>query len=116
MDTPQDILRALGLNPDSLTGGTLSARSPIDGAELARVPEHTVAQAHSAITRARQASLAWREVPAPRRGELVRLFGDILRQHKRELGRLVSLEAGKIIAEGEGEVQEMIDICDFAVG
>jgi aldehyde dehydrogenase (NAD+) len=109
MDTPQDILRALGLNPESLTGGTLSARSPIDGAELARVHEHTVAQAHSAITRARQASLAWRAVPAPRRGALVR-------QHKRELGRLVSLEAGKIVAEGEGEVQEMIDICDFAVG
>ncbi|MGE8614284.1 MAG: aldehyde dehydrogenase family protein, partial [Achromobacter veterisilvae] len=59
MDTPQDILRALGLNPESLTGGTLSARSPIDGAELARVHEHTVAQAHSAITRAPQASLAW---------------------------------------------------------
>ncbi|OZI43139.1 L-piperidine-6-carboxylate dehydrogenase [Bordetella genomosp. 4] len=116
MDTPQEILRALGLNADSLTGGTLSARSPIDGAELARVHEHSAAQAHTAITRAHQASLVWRDVPAPRRGELVRLFGEILRQHKRELGRLVSLEAGKIIAEGEGEVQEMIDICDFAVG
>lgn len=116
MDTPQDILRALGLNPATLTGGTLIARSPIDGAELAQVHEHTVAQAHAAITRARQASLAWRDVPAPRRGELLRLFGEVLRQHKRELGRLVSLEAGKILAEGEGEVQEMIDICDFAVG
>ena len=78
--------------------------------------EHSVAQAHAAITRARQASLAWRDVPAPRRGELLRLFGETLRGHKRELGRLVSLEAGKILAEGEGEVQEMIDICDFAVG
>lgn len=116
MDTPQDILRALGLNPATLTGGTLTARSPIDGVELAQVHEHTVAQAHAAITRARQASLAWRDVPAPRRGELLRLFGETLRQHKRELGRLVSLEAGKIVAEGEGEVQEMIDICDFAVG
>jgi len=116
MDTPQDILRALGLNADVLTGGTLSARSPIDGTELARIREHNLAQAHAAITRSHQASLAWRDVPAPRRGELVRLFGDILRQRKRELGRLVSLEAGKIIAEGEGEVQEMIDICDFAVG
>ena len=116
MDTPQDILRALGLNPATLTGGTLVARSPIDGTELAQVHEHTVAQAHAAITRARQASLAWRDVPAPRRGELLRLFGEVLRQHKRELGRLVSLEAGKILAEGEGEVQEMIDICDFAVG
>ena len=116
MDTPQDILRNLGLNSSVLTGGTLIARSPIDGAELAQVREHTVAQAHSAITRARQASQAWRDVPAPRRGELIRLFGETLRQHKSELGRLVSLEAGKIVAEGEGEVQEMIDICDFAVG
>lgn len=116
MDTPQDILRALGLNPDALTGGTLTARSPIDGAELAQVHEHTVAQAHSAITRARQASLAWRDVPAPRRGELIRLLGETLRENKTALGRLVSLEAGKILAEGEGEVQEMIDICDFAVG
>ena len=116
MDTPQDILRALGLNPDALTGGTLTARSPIDGAELAQVHEHTVAQAHSAITRARQASLAWRDVPAPRRGELIRLLGETLRENKAALGRLVSLEAGKIVAEGEGEVQEMIDICDFAVG
>ena len=116
MDTSSDILRALGLDPAALTGGTLAARSPIDGAELARVREHSVAQAHAAITRARQASLAWRDVPAPRRGELLRLFGETLRGHKRELGRLVSLEAGKILAEGEGEVQEMIDICDFAVG
>ena len=116
MDTPQEILRALGLTADSLSGGTLIARSPIDGAELARVHEHTLAQAHAAITRAHQASQAWRDVPAPRRGELVRLFGEVLRQHKSELGRLVSLEAGKIVAEGEGEVQEMIDICDFAVG
>ncbi|NMK49432.1 aldehyde dehydrogenase family protein [Achromobacter sp. Bel] len=116
MDTPQDILRALGLNAAALTGGTLTARSPIDGAELAQVHEHTVAQAHSAITRARQASLAWRDVPAPRRGELIRLLGETLRENKTALGRLVSLEAGKIVAEGEGEVQEMIDICDFAVG
>lgn len=116
MDTPQTILQALGLSADALTGGTLTARSPIDGAELAQVHEHTVAQAHSAITRARQASLAWRDVPAPRRGELIRLLGETLRQNKTALGRLVSLEAGKILAEGEGEVQEMIDICDFAVG
>ncbi|WP_332611676.1 L-piperidine-6-carboxylate dehydrogenase [Achromobacter sp. ESBL13] len=116
MDTPQTILQALGLSADALTGGTLAARSPIDGAELAQVHEHTVAQAHSAITRARQASLAWRDVPAPRRGELIRLLGETLRQNKTALGRLVSLEAGKILAEGEGEVQEMIDICDFAVG
>src|SRR5699024_9592377 len=68
------------------------------------------------VERANQAFLTWRSVPAPRRGELVRLLGEELRAHKAELGRLVSLEAGKITAEGEGEVQEMIDICDFAVG
>ena len=116
MNTPQDILRALGLDEATLQGGTLAAHSPIDGARLAQVAEHSVAQAHAAITRARQASVAWRMVPAPRRGELVRLFGDTLRRHKQALGRLVSLEAGKILAEGEGEVQEMIDICDFALG
>ncbi len=116
MNTPQDILKALGLDASVLTGGTLNAHSPIDGAVLAQVHEHTVAQAHSVITHAHQASLAWRDVPAPRRGELIRLFGDVLRENKQALGRLVSLEAGKIVAEGEGEVQEMIDICDFAVG
>ena len=78
MDTSSDILRALGLDPAALTGGTLAARSPIDGAELAQVREPGVAQAHAAITRARQASLAWRDVP-PRRGELLRLFGETLR-------------------------------------
>jgi len=72
--------------------------------------------AGAAVARARQAFEAWREVPAPRRGELVRVFGGELRQHKAELGRLVSIEVGKIAAEGAGEVQEMIDICDFAVG
>lgn len=68
------------------------------------------------VERAEQAFRAWRQVPAPRRGELVRLFGEELRRHKAELGELVSWEAGKITQEGLGEVQEMIDICDFAVG
>ena len=66
--------------------------------------------------RAQEAFLAWRLVPPPRRGELVRLFGEELREEKEALGRLVTLEAGKILQEGLGEVQEMIDICDFAVG
>src|SRR3546814_5269635 len=66
--------------------------------------------------RAQAAFLAWRNVPAPRRGELIRLLGDELRANKQALGRVVSIEAGKILAEGEGEVQEMIDICDFALG
>ena len=116
METLTALLRELGLDPAALSNGSLPARSPIDGAILAQVPEHTVAQAHAAITRARHASHAWRDVPAPRRGELVRRYGETLRAHKSALGRLVALEAGKILAEGEGEVQEMIDICDFAVG
>ncbi|MHA4858165.1 aldehyde dehydrogenase family protein, partial [Enterococcus faecium] len=69
-----------------------------------------------AVRRAEAAFAAWKDVPAPRRGELVRLLGEELRAHKTELGRLVTLEAGKILSEGLGEVQEMIDICDYAVG
>jgi aldehyde dehydrogenase (NAD+) len=93
--------------------GDLPSRSPIDGGEIGRVP---LGDADAAIGRAQAAFLAWRLVPPPRRGELVRLFGDVLRAEKEPLGRLVSLECGKIAAEGQGEVQEMIDICDFAVG
>ena len=115
MDTSSDILRALGLDPAALTGGTLAARSPIDGAELARCAN--TAWPRRMPPSPAPARPAWPgATPAPRRGELLRLFGETLRGHKRELGRLVSLEAGKILAEGEGEVQEMIDICDFAVG
>lgn len=112
----QDLLQSLGLDTDTLTGGTLPVRSPIDGARLADPHPHDEAGARHMIAQAHAAFLAWREVPAPRRGELVRLFGEELRASKRDLGRLISLEAGKITAEGEGEVQEMIDICDFAVG
>ncbi|OWJ67026.1 L-piperidine-6-carboxylate dehydrogenase [Inquilinus limosus] len=111
-----DLIRSLGLDPDALTGGTLVVRSPVDGTEIARLHENTEADAAAAIERASNAFLNWRTVPGPRRGELVRLFGEELRAHKAELGRLVSIEAGKILQEGLGEVQEMIDICDFAVG
>jgi len=88
------------------------------GAEegIARIKEHSAEEVTEAIGRAQAAFLAWRVVPAPRRGELIRLFGEELRTHKALLGRLVSIEAGKILQEGLGEVQEMIDICDFAVG
>jgi len=107
-------LAALGVvMPD---GGDLVARTPIDGSITARLPVHTTADVTAAITRAHEAFLAWRLVPAPRRGELVRLFGDELRAHKDALAALVTLEAGKITAEAGGEVQEMIDICDFACG
>ncbi|HEY9346141.1 MAG TPA: aldehyde dehydrogenase family protein [Inquilinus sp.] len=111
-----DLIRGLGLDPDALTGGTLVVRSPVDGAEIARLYENTETDADAAIERASNAFLNWRTVPGPRRGELVRLLGEELRAHKTELGRLVSVEAGKILQEGLGEVQEMIDICDFAVG
>ena len=82
----------------------------------ARVAVTDAEGASAAIETAHAAFLAWRSVPAPRRGELIRLFGEELRAAKADLGRLVTLEAGKIVSEGLGEVQEMIDICDFAVG
>jgi aldehyde dehydrogenase (NAD+) len=112
----QDVLAALGLSGLDLAGGTLAVRSPIDGSEIARVREDDAAGVDAAITRAEAAFARWRLVPAPRRGELVRLFGEELRRAKGELGRLVTVESGKIREEGLGEVQEMIDICDFAVG
>ena len=97
-------------------GGGLVSRSPIDGAVLGRIPETGPDEARAAIAAAHRAFLDWRTMPAPRRGELVRLYGEELRANKDALGRLVTLENGKILQEGLGEVQEMIDICDFAVG
>src|SRR5579859_2263525 len=110
------LLAELGVDRSAYEGGTLIVRSPIDGAVIGQLREHSAAEVTAAIGRAQAAFLAWREIPAPRRGELVRLFGEELRAHKAALGRLVTLEAGKIIQEGLGEVQEMIDICDYAVG
>jgi aldehyde dehydrogenase (NAD+) len=97
------------------TGG-LAAGSPVTGEKLVHILPTTVEEARIAIQKSHKAFLAWRQVPAPRRGELVRLLSEELRAAKAELGQLVTLEAGKIAAEGLGEVQEMIDICDFAVG
>jgi aldehyde dehydrogenase (NAD+) len=94
----------------------LESHSPVDGALLGRVEAASPADVAAAVGRAHEAFLAWRAVPPPRRGELVRLFGEVLREEKDRLGRLVSRESGKILQEGLGEVQEMIDICDFAVG
>jgi aldehyde dehydrogenase (NAD+) len=101
---------------DRLSGDGRAVRSPIDGCVIGTVPDMTAAQIKAAIGRAHDAFVRWRAVPAPRRGELVRLLGEELRQNKDALGRLVSIEAGKIVSEGLGEVQEMIDICDLAVG
>jgi aldehyde dehydrogenase (NAD+) len=94
----------------------ITVRSPIDGAELGRAPVTPLADMPTVIARSQAAFLAWRAIPAPRRGELVRLFGEELRAEKAALAALVTAEAGKIATEGLGEVQEMIDICDFAVG
>jgi aldehyde dehydrogenase (NAD+) len=110
------MLAALGVPETAFAGGKLVARSPIDGASTAAVHEASAEQVQQAVGRAQAAFQAWRQVPAPRRGELVRLFGDELRAHKATLAALVTLEAGKVTSEGEGEVQEMIDICEFAVG
>jgi len=106
-------LRALDV---TITEGDLVARTPIDGTITARLPSHDAAAAAAAIGRAHDAFLVWRAVPPPRRGELVRLFGEELRAAKHALAALVTIEAGKIAAEASGEVQEMIDICDFACG
>ncbi|NTF43711.1 aldehyde dehydrogenase family protein [Rhizobium rhizogenes] len=110
------ILTELGVSADRYTGGTLAVTSPVTGAEIGRLKEHSAGEAKAAIDKAHQAFLAWRDVPAPKRGELIRLLGEELRAGKAALGRLVSVEVGKITSEGLGEVQEMIDICDFAVG
>ncbi|MDE3080029.1 MAG: aldehyde dehydrogenase family protein [Paracoccaceae bacterium] len=110
------LFAALDLPPDLISGGTLAVHSPVDGAEIARVTETAATDMPAVIARSQAAFRAWRQVPAPRRGELVRLLGEELRAAKDALGALVTLEAGKITSEGLGEVQEMIDICDFAVG
>jgi len=131
MSTPDlnTLLARLGLdavNPGAWSGaqgfargapGTLiNVRNPANGTLIAQVRPAGAADYEDVISSATQAAAAWREVPAPKRGEAVRLLGEELRRHKQDLGTLVSLENGKILAEGLGEVQEMIDIADFAVG
>ncbi|MGW2648922.1 L-piperidine-6-carboxylate dehydrogenase [Streptomyces sp. NPDC001393] len=97
-------------------GTGFPARTPVTGENLFGLPAATAADAEEAIAAARTAFLTWRTTPAPRRGELVRRLGELLREHKSELADLVTIEAGKIRSEALGEIQEMIDICDFAVG
>ena len=119
------LLKALGITPISPgvfdgewsgSGPLLPSFSPNNGRLLAEVRTATPAEYDRAVARAHAAFQTWRTVPAPRRGDLVRQLGNALREVKNELALLVTLEAGKIITEGQGEVQEMIDICDFAVG
>lgn len=110
------LLERLGVAAETYTQGDYPVHTPIDGSQIASVKLLGKAETIACIDQAHSAFDAWRTVPAPRRGELVRLFGEVLREHKADLGELVSIEAGKITQEGLGEVQEMIDICDFAVG
>ncbi len=112
----EDDVRRLIPALDEYRGSDLLVTSPIDGSELATLRNDTVVGVTQKIDRAMVAFRSWREVPAPRRGELVRRLGEALRQNKEALARLVTIECGKILEEGRGEVQEMIDICDFAVG
>src|SRR3954451_5920482 len=98
------------------SGETFEKISPIDGKAIASIRSTGPQDYDAVVSRAHEAFLKWRTIPAPVRGETIRRLGNALRELKHELGTLVTLESGKIIAEGEGEVQEMIDICDFAVG
>ncbi len=111
-----DLMSRLGVDESAYSSGDLIVHTPIDGSEIGHVAIDDAAAVDSKIAKAHDAFLKWRSVPAPRRGELVRLLGEELRAHKEDLGRLVTIECGKILSEGLGEVQEMIDICDFAVG
>ena len=118
MTAPSNILQRLNIDPFSraTTGPLLGVHSPIDGSKLASIPTSQPHEVQAAIHSAADAFLKWRLVPAPRRGEFVRRFGNLLRERKADLAELVTLEVGKIPQEALGEVQEMIDICDFAVG
>ncbi|MDB5274345.1 MAG: aldehyde dehydrogenase [Chitinophagaceae bacterium] len=133
MNTAQEIaavLKELGIadqgNPSYYTGlktgktvngsNAIISRSPIDGSKIASVDQATLADYETVVTQALEAYKEWRLWPAPKRGEIVRQYGQKLREHKEALGKLVTLEMGKLYQEGLGEVQEMIDICDFAVG
>ncbi len=101
---------------DKMKAGDLHVFTPIDGSKIASIAQHKAAAVKKIAANSQKAFLEWRAVPAPVRGEFVRLLGEELRASKDDLGKLVTLECGKILSEGLGEVQEMIDICDFAVG
>jgi len=113
-----------GINPGATTGtlwldttGVITeSLSPIDGKSIAKISNITIDEFNKVMDTAREAYNIWRTIPAPKRGEVVRQIGNALRDQKEDLGKLITLEMGKIIQEGLGEVQEMIDICDFAVG
>jgi len=107
-------LKSLGVKTDK--NGSLEIFTPIDGSSLGKLDVHSTADVETIANNAEKAFKEWRTVPAPARGEFVRLLGEELRIAKEDLGKLVTIECGKIYSEGLGEVQEMIDICDYAVG
>lgn len=110
------ILQRLGVPRRLYQIGSRLVRSPLTGEQIASVQDADASTVNNAIEISEHAFITWRMMPAPRRGELIRLLGAELRAAKNDLGELVMIEAGKIASEGRGEVQEMIDICDFAVG
>lgn len=123
-----DFLKVLGIKDENLgastglkwygskSGEMIEVKSPVDGKHIATVYQATEEDYEQVVKTAHEAFLKWRKIPAPKRGEIVRLVGLKLREYKEPLGKLVSYEMGKSLQEGLGEVQEMIDICDFAVG
>lgn len=112
----RDLLSQLGVEKAAYSGGALIVRTPITGEVIAHVTKTTESSAKDVLATSHAAFLKWRGTPAPWRGELVRLLGDELRVNLGTLGRLVTIETGKILSEGYGEVQEMVDICGFAAG
>ncbi len=114
MEQYNDILTRNNL--DNISGSDLPVFTPVDGSEIAKLTCHKVGEVESIVGQSVKSFEEWKAVPAPVRGELIRLLAEELREAKQDLGELVTLECGKIVSEGLGEVQEMIDICDFAVG
>ncbi|EPS74245.1 hypothetical protein M569_00512, partial [Genlisea aurea] len=121
-----EFLKEIGLGPRNLgsyingiwqgSGPVVASENPADNQPIAEVVEASIHDYEGALQACSQATKIWMQIPAPKRGEVVRQIGDALRVKLHHLGRLVSLEMGKILAEGIGEVQEIIDMCDFAVG
>ncbi|WP_135079270.1 aldehyde dehydrogenase family protein [Terasakiella sp. SH-1] len=114
MSDIQSLLKTLGV--PSQKGGDLTVFSPIDGTAIGQLRQHNNGEIEGVIAASQSAFKQWRNIPAPRRGELVRLWGEELRHVKEDMGRLITWEVGKILQEGIGEVQEAIDMCDLCVG
>lgn len=111
-DSTAYLLKKMGVANKAFTSGSLKVYSPIDGSLIGRLAPDTAKTLDEKVARAHKAFLGWRTMPAPKRGELIRIFGEVLRENKDDLGQLVTLECGKILTEGLGEVQEMIDLAE----